>query len=128
MLKIRIFRSVYLHSVSSRDPTLYQALLTAYEQTSNALDMPLPNPLDLAQLDTKWMDKIIAKTHILRQPYFSLTATPAEHAHHCPTAQIAAHLGQNAEHLGHRSHSNTMRTVMGRMHIIVCQLKLWGTL
>ncbi|EDR05757.1 uncharacterized protein LACBIDRAFT_329310 [Laccaria bicolor S238N-H82] len=68
------------------------------------------------------------RPHILRQPYFSPTATPAEHAHHHPTAQIAAHLGQNAEHLGHRSQSNTMRTVMGRMHIIVHWLKVWGTL
>jgi len=28
---------------------------------SNALDIPLPIPLDLPQLDTKWMDKIIVK-------------------------------------------------------------------
>jgi len=31
---------------------------------SNALGMPLPNPLDLAQLDTTWMDEIIAKNQV----------------------------------------------------------------
>ena len=60
------FQLCVQHIHQSRDPTLYQALLTAYEQTSNALDMPLPNPLDLAQLDTKWMDEIIAKNQAER--------------------------------------------------------------
>jgi len=60
------FQLCVQHIHQSRDPTVYQALLTAYERTSGALDMPLPNPLDLAQLDTKWMDGIIAKNQAER--------------------------------------------------------------
>jgi hypothetical protein len=41
------------HIHQSHDLTLYQALLTTYEQMSNTLGMPLPNPLDLAQLVLK---------------------------------------------------------------------------
>ncbi|EDR00057.1 uncharacterized protein LACBIDRAFT_192125 [Laccaria bicolor S238N-H82] len=65
-IAMEAFQLCVQHIHQSRDPTLYQALLTAYEQTSNALDMPLPNPLDLAQLDTKWMDEIIAKNQAER--------------------------------------------------------------
>jgi len=60
------FQLCVQHIHQSRDPTLYQAVLTAYEQTSSALDIPLPIPLDLAQLDTKWMYEIIAKNQTER--------------------------------------------------------------
>ncbi|KAH9474510.1 COP9 signalosome complex subunit 1 [Psilocybe cubensis] len=51
----------------SRDPSLYQHLLQAYEQTANAaasdggLDISLPNTMDLAELDTKWVDDVTAE-------------------------------------------------------------------
>jgi len=60
------FQLCVQHIHQSRDPTLYQAVLTAYEQMSSALDIPLPIPLDLAQLDTKWLDQIIAKNQAER--------------------------------------------------------------
>jgi len=45
----------------SREPALYQNLLQAYEQLATSSDLPLPNMMDLAQLDTKWADEIMAK-------------------------------------------------------------------
>jgi hypothetical protein len=35
--------------------------LQAYEQLANSWGLPLPNMMDLAQLDTKWADEIITK-------------------------------------------------------------------
>ncbi|KAH6877424.1 G protein pathway suppressor 1 [Coprinopsis sp. MPI-PUGE-AT-0042] len=59
------FQLAVQHIHQSRDPSLYQNLLSAYEQSasnSNATGGPgLPNPHDLAQLDTKWMDEAIAR-------------------------------------------------------------------
>ncbi|PPQ85556.1 hypothetical protein CVT25_006726 [Psilocybe cyanescens] len=45
----------------SRDPSLYQHLLQAYEQTAAIPDVALPNMMDLAELDTKWVDDITAE-------------------------------------------------------------------
>ncbi|EAU83783.2 G protein pathway suppressor 1 [Coprinopsis cinerea okayama7 len=49
------------HIHQSRDPSLYQSLLSAYEQAGANAGVQLPSPYDLAQLDTKWMDETIAK-------------------------------------------------------------------
>jgi COP9 signalosome complex subunit 1 len=53
------------HIHQSRDPALYQTLLQTYEQVANAnanADVALPNPMELAELDTKWADEVLAKT------------------------------------------------------------------
>lgn len=66
------------HIHQSRDPALYQTLLQTYEQVANAHanpntntnanngagagDVVLPNPMELAELDTKWADEVLAKT------------------------------------------------------------------
>lgn len=48
-----------------RDPSLYQTLITEYERlldnTTVRESYTLPNPLEIAQLDTKWVDEITAK-------------------------------------------------------------------
>jgi len=40
---------------------MYQNLLQAYEQAASATDVSLPNPMELAELDTKWADEILTK-------------------------------------------------------------------
>jgi COP9 signalosome complex subunit 1 len=47
----------------SRDPALYQQVLSTYEHVSAHPDLPvkLPNPMQIAQLDTKWSDEMMAK-------------------------------------------------------------------
>ncbi|TFK28247.1 G protein pathway suppressor 1 [Coprinopsis marcescibilis] len=49
------------HIHQSRDPTLYQTLLTAYEQSSVNSGVSFPSPYDLAQLDMKWTDETTAR-------------------------------------------------------------------
>lgn len=49
----------YIHQ--SRNPSLYQHLLQAYEQVASATDVSLPNPMDLAELDTKWADEALTR-------------------------------------------------------------------
>jgi COP9 signalosome complex subunit 1 len=49
------------HIHQSRDPSLYQQVLTAYEQLTTIPDLQLPNPMDVAQVDTRWADETIAK-------------------------------------------------------------------
>ncbi|TFK32720.1 26S proteasome subunit RPN7-domain-containing protein [Crucibulum laeve] len=50
------------HIEQSRDPSLFQQLLNAYENmAASNPDLGLPNPLDIAQLDTKWADETLAK-------------------------------------------------------------------
>jgi len=55
------FQLCVQHIHQSREPALYQNLLQAYEQLASTSELPLPNMMDLAQLDTKWADEIITK-------------------------------------------------------------------
>ncbi|RDB17140.1 COP9 signalosome complex subunit 1, partial [Hypsizygus marmoreus] len=57
------FQLAVQHIHQSRDPSLYQNLLSAYEQLSTIPDLPiaLPNPMEIAQLDTRWADETMAK-------------------------------------------------------------------
>jgi len=56
------FQLCVQHIHQSRDPSMYQNLLQAYEQVaSSSTDISLPNPMELAELDTKWADEIITK-------------------------------------------------------------------
>jgi len=51
------------HVHQSRDPSQYQRLLSAYDHVSSSPDLPinLPNPMQIAQLNTKWADEVMAK-------------------------------------------------------------------
>ncbi|KAF4613096.1 hypothetical protein D9613_010813 [Agrocybe pediades] len=49
----------YIHQ--TRDPSLYQNLLQTYDQVAAYPDVSLPNFMDLAKLDTKWADEMMAK-------------------------------------------------------------------
>ena len=56
------FQLCVQHIHLSRDPALYQSLLQAYEQVATyAEGVSLPNPLELAELDTKWADETLTK-------------------------------------------------------------------
>ena len=56
------FQLCVQHIHQSRDPSLYQNLLAAYEQLmNNNTDLNLPNMMELAELDVKWADETIAK-------------------------------------------------------------------
>ncbi|KAJ7151400.1 26S proteasome subunit RPN7-domain-containing protein [Mycena crocata] len=50
----------------SRDPSLYQQVMSAYDQISGATDVPLPSSMDLASLDTRWADETMAKNQAER--------------------------------------------------------------
>lgn len=54
------------HIHQSRDPALYQVLLSAYEQTSLLPGVELPSGMELAPLDTKWADEMMAKNQAER--------------------------------------------------------------
>lgn len=54
------------HIHQSRDPALYQQVMSAYDQISGVSDAPLPSALDLASLDTKWADETMAKNQAER--------------------------------------------------------------
>ncbi len=56
------FQLCVQHIHQSRDPTLYQTLLQAYEHIASTEGVSLPNPLELAELDMKWADEVFAKT------------------------------------------------------------------
>ncbi|KAF8893072.1 26S proteasome subunit RPN7-domain-containing protein [Infundibulicybe gibba] len=45
----------------SRDPQLYQTLSSAYDQLAAQLDTPLPNPMELAPLNTRWAEETMEK-------------------------------------------------------------------
>ena len=51
------------HIQQSRDPSQYQRLLSTYDHISSFPDHPvkLPNPMQIAQLNTKWVDETTAK-------------------------------------------------------------------
>ncbi|KAF9452084.1 PCI-domain-containing protein [Macrolepiota fuliginosa MF-IS2] len=59
------FNLAVQHIHQSRDASLYQALMTEYEHLAEnpvvKESYQLPNPLEIAQLDTKWVDEISAK-------------------------------------------------------------------
>ena len=55
------FQLCVQHIHQSRDPSLYQNLLAAYEQLTNNTELSLPNMMDLAELDVKWADETMAK-------------------------------------------------------------------
>lgn len=55
------FQICVQHIHQSRDPSLYQHLLTAYEQLTNNTDLNLPNMMELAELDVKWADETLTK-------------------------------------------------------------------
>lgn len=58
------------HVHQSRDPSLYQLLLSAYEQASapqsGSDGLQLPSPMELAPLDTKWVDEVVGKNQAER--------------------------------------------------------------
>ena len=54
------------HIHQSRDPSLYQTLVASYEYLVNSKAVKdgsyeLPNPSMIAQLDTKWVDEVVAR-------------------------------------------------------------------
>ncbi|KAF8179896.1 26S proteasome subunit RPN7-domain-containing protein, partial [Pholiota molesta] len=55
------FQLCVQHIHQSRDPSLYQNLLHAYEQVPTTSGAALPNPMELAELDTKWADEVLAR-------------------------------------------------------------------
>ena len=55
------FQLCVQHIHQSRDPSLYQNLLAAYEQLISNTDLNLPNMMELAELDVKWADETLAK-------------------------------------------------------------------
>lgn len=55
------FQLCVQHIHQSRDPSLYQNLLGAYEQLTNNADLNLPNMMELAELDVKWADETSMK-------------------------------------------------------------------
>lgn len=54
------------HIHQSRDPSLYQQVMTAYDTIGGISETPLPNALELAQLDTRWADEAMAKNQAER--------------------------------------------------------------
>ncbi|KAJ7253017.1 26S proteasome subunit RPN7-domain-containing protein [Mycena haematopus] len=50
----------------SRDPSLYQQVMSAYDTISGLSETTLPSAMDLAQLDTRWADEIMAKNQAER--------------------------------------------------------------
>lgn len=59
------FNLAVQHIHQSRDPSLYQTLVTEYEHLAEnpavKESYQLPNPLEISQLDTKWIDEVSAK-------------------------------------------------------------------
>lgn len=49
------------HIHQSRDPSLYQNLLAAYEQLTSNTDLNLPDMMELVELDVKWADETLSK-------------------------------------------------------------------
>lgn len=55
------FQLCLQHIHKSRDPSLYQSLLNAYEQASASGATGLPDPLEIARLDTRWTEDVMAR-------------------------------------------------------------------
>ncbi|GLB33369.1 putative 26S proteasome subunit RPN7 [Lyophyllum shimeji] len=51
------------HIHQSRDPSLYQHVVSVYEQLAASPDLPvqLPSPMEIAPLDTKWADETLSR-------------------------------------------------------------------
>ncbi|KAF6745950.1 G protein pathway suppressor 1 [Ephemerocybe angulata] len=49
------------HIHKSRDPSLFQNLMNAYEQASNLSSSSLPDPMEIGRLDTRWADDTLAR-------------------------------------------------------------------
>ncbi|KAJ7201080.1 G protein pathway suppressor 1 [Mycena pura] len=60
------FQLAVQHIHQSRDPSLYQQVLSAYEQIIKSAEVSLPSPGDLASLDTRWVEEIMAKNQAER--------------------------------------------------------------
>ncbi|KAJ6590942.1 26S proteasome subunit RPN7-domain-containing protein [Mycena vulgaris] len=60
------FQLAVQHIHQSRDPSLYQQVMSAYDQISGVSDAPLPSAMDLASLDTRWADETMAKNQAER--------------------------------------------------------------
>ncbi|KAJ7028669.1 26S proteasome subunit RPN7-domain-containing protein [Mycena alexandri] len=60
------FQLAVQHIHQSRDPSLYQQVMSAYDHVSSASDAPLPTGMDLASIDTKWADEMMAKNQAER--------------------------------------------------------------
>ncbi|KAH0578571.1 hypothetical protein H2248_003718 [Termitomyces sp. 'cryptogamus'] len=62
------FQLAVQHIHQSRNPGLYQNLLSAYENAANSLDLPapLPNPMEVAPLNMEWADETTAKNNAER--------------------------------------------------------------
>ncbi|KAJ7856626.1 26S proteasome subunit RPN7-domain-containing protein [Mycena leptocephala] len=60
------FQLAVQHIHQSRDPSLYQQVMSAYDQVSGVSETPLPSALDLASLDTRWADETMAKNQAER--------------------------------------------------------------
>jgi COP9 signalosome complex subunit 1 len=54
------------HIHQSRDPSLYQLVLSAYDQLDSLTDLQLPNSMQLASLDTRWADETMSKNQAER--------------------------------------------------------------
>ncbi|KAF8240594.1 hypothetical protein L208DRAFT_1449465 [Tricholoma matsutake] len=60
------FHLAVQHIHQSRDPSLYQQVLSAYEGLSTIPDLHHPNPMDVAQVDTRWVDETMTKNQAER--------------------------------------------------------------
>ncbi|KAJ7084048.1 26S proteasome subunit RPN7-domain-containing protein [Mycena belliarum] len=60
------FQLAVQHIHQSRDPGLYQQVMSAYDQASALGDAPLPSALDIASLDTRWADETMANNQAER--------------------------------------------------------------
>ncbi|KAJ7507157.1 26S proteasome subunit RPN7-domain-containing protein [Mycena galericulata] len=60
------FQLAVQHIHQSRDPSLYQQVMSAYDQVSATGENPLPSSMDLASLDTRWADETMAKNQAER--------------------------------------------------------------
>jgi COP9 signalosome complex subunit 1 len=65
-LAAEAFQLAVQHIHQSRDPSLYQHLMSAYDQASATSEVPLPSAMDLASLDTRWADEMMAKNQAER--------------------------------------------------------------
>ncbi|KAK7042489.1 PCI domain-containing protein [Favolaschia claudopus] len=60
------FQLAVQHIHQSRDPSLYQQVMSAYEAGSALSETPLPSAMELSQIDTRWADETMAKNQAER--------------------------------------------------------------
>jgi COP9 signalosome complex subunit 1 len=63
---LQAFHLAVEHIHQLRDPSLYHAALSAYESVQVATGDTLPPPSDVAPLDPKWIEEVIAKNQAER--------------------------------------------------------------